>query len=122
MHRKTSLYEYSRGKRLQRRNGNKFNAGVLSKSRTGERPKNRVNEIDFLDPEGISLSIFITNMRRGLAIGAKKYGLKGFLKNSPIRMMKEELRDVANYAFMLYMWVDAIEKGILTSREFRRMQ
>jgi len=61
-------------------------------------------------------------MEDGLDLGRKKYGLKGFIKNSPVRMMKEELRDVANYAFMLYAWVELIEEGLLSCKEFRRMK
>ena len=53
---------------------------------------------------------FKEQMTKGLEFGTKKYGLDGFLGDSQLDMLEEELRDIANYAYLLYAKVKMIKE------------
>ena len=56
---------------------------------------------------------FSSFMKKGLEKGTKEYGKYSFLKKDDENLLidiQEECRDIANYAFMLWMKIEMLKK------------
>ncbi len=63
--------------------------------------------ISSMDPK--KFRKFVKFMRDGMIMGSKSYGKYAYLNKDVFRMAKEELRDLADYAYFLYLKLEAIE-------------
>lgn len=60
---------------------------------------------------------FCSFMKKGLDKGHKEYGYDGFVKNNTFKMMEEELRDLAVYAFLATRKLAMMRKKFLEDIE-----
>jgi len=61
--------------------------------------------------QGNFLSEFQNRMKRRLEMGVEKYGDKSFVTDNILTDIKEEILDVANYAYLLYERIRRLEEG-----------
>jgi len=61
--------------------------------------------------QGNFLPEFVNKMKNRLDMGEKKYADKSFLTDNIFTDIKEELFDVANYAYLLYERIRRLELG-----------
>lgn len=61
--------------------------------------------------QGEHISEFIDAMQFRLEVGRKKYDDKSFLTDNLFTDIKEELYDIANYAYLLYERIRRLELG-----------
>ena len=56
---------------------------------------------------------------KGLLYGAKKYGTEGFLGDSQLAMLEEELRDLSAYSYLLFRKVQLLKVGFLKVKDLK---
>ena len=69
-----------------------------------------------------SFDKFVKDMKVGLTVGEQKYGLSGLTDDNHLEMLKEELRDVACYAYLLYQKIEMIQKNILQYDDVKELR
>jgi hypothetical protein len=62
---------------------------------------------------------FIKEMQTGIDVGQKKYGDKGLFGDSQLEMIKEEVRDLACYAFLTWLKVDMLQRKIVKKSDLK---
>jgi len=58
---------------------------------------------------------FTKFMYKGISEGAKKYGDRTYIKLDMVKMAKEEVRDLACYAYFLWTKLNALQSNLLTT-------
>ena len=64
---------------------------------------------------------FVQDMKVGLDVGEKKYGLTGLTDDNHLEMLQEELRDVACYAYLLYQKIEMIKANVLKYQDVKEI-
>lgn len=64
---------------------------------------------------------FVEKMREGIDVGQKKYGDEGLFGDSQLRMAQEEVRDLAVYAFLTYLKIDLLIKGLVKKEDLKEL-
>lgn len=62
---------------------------------------------------------FISKMRTGLVAGEYKYGNGAVISDNMFEMMEEELRDVVNYSYLLYLKIQWLKKKFLDASDLK---
>ena len=58
---------------------------------------------------------FIKFMYKGIVHGAKKYGDHSYINRDMIEMAKEEIRDLVNYGYFLWIKLNALRNNLLST-------
>lgn|GEM_PF-6177005 len=64
---------------------------------------------------------FIGMMQTGLEHGQEKYGDTGLFGDSQLEMIEEELRDVASYAYLLFLKIQMLKRRMVKITDLKEI-
>ncbi len=62
---------------------------------------------------------FVAKMRQGIDVGQRKYGDAGLFGDSQLAMAKEEVRDLAVYAYLTWLKIDMLERKLVKKSQLK---